>query len=902
MSSDKKQATEWHAQSIEAVLKQLDSSEHGLSTTEVKNRLKRFGKNRLPTTHPDSAFAIFLRQFQSPLIYILMVAAVIMFFMREVIDGSIIIAVLFFNAIVGAIQEGKAQNTLLALKRFTETQATVVRENQELIIKDSDVVPGDIIVLFEGEKVPADARIILEHNLRVDEAAMTGESEPVHKTADVVKSSHADNRPQNMVLKGTHVVAGSGKAVVVATGLETMIGKIAREISLIDTEIPLKANVRYFARLVMIGVATLGIIILIIGMTMRLPIEDTIGTIIALAVSIIPEGLPIVLTLILATGVWRMSKRNALIKKLQAVETLGQARVIAVDKTGTITKNELVVQKVFIGGKLFSVGGVGYDPIGDIMLDDTIVEPANHPDILLAGKIAAFCADARVMLAKETKQWKVSGDPTEAAMLVFAEKLGIKKHIIEQESPVLADLPFDYKLKYHAMIHGGERAMMTVVGAPEVVMSLATMVWRDGKRHRLSKKDKTIFEEQHLALSRQGLRVIAFAESERVPKTLVPESIHGLTLVGLLGMKDALRAEVAQAMTQAHDAGIKVVMITGDHKATAEAIAKEAGIFQDGDTVLTGENIDSYTDAELSKHLGGVSVFARVNPTHKLKIINAYRSRGEVIAMTGDGVNDAPSLVAADLGVAMGRIGTEVAKEASDIVLLDDNFGSIVSAIEEGRSIYKTLKKVITYLLAGSWSQILTILGSFALGFPLPILPAQIIWLNFVTDGFLDVSLAMEPKEDGLLKQQFKRPAKYLVDWTMVQRIIIMAVPRAIGALVLFAMYYQIDITKAWTVVLTTLAVGHWFNAWNCRSEDQSIFTMKFFSNKFLIGATALIIVLQVCAIYFPFMQTLLRTTSLSLMDWLIIVPIGASIILVEEIRKYFVHRARPVSYAEIHT
>ena len=389
-------------------------------------------------------------------------------------------------------------------------------------------------------------------------------------------------------------------------------------------------------------------------------------------------------------------------------------------------------------------------------------------------------------------------------------------------------------------------------------------------------------------MSQEGLRVMAFAIDPDTSKTLKPEKVKNLAFVGFYGMKDALRSEAVSALEKAMSAGIRVVMVTGDHKVTAEAIARDAGIYREGDIVLTGQDIDALSEKNLSEKLGLVSIFARVTPEHKLRIIKAYKARGEIVAMTGDGVNDAPSLVAADLGVAMGKIGTEVAKEASDIVLLDDNFGSIVSAVEEGRGIYKTIKKVILYLFSTSTGEVFTIAGALFIGIPLPILPAQIIWLNFVTDGFLDVALAMEPKEKGLLSGNFERPKKYLVDKLMAYRMLLMALPMAIGALYLFAQYYETDIAKAWTMSLTVLAVFQWFNAWNCRSEDKSIFKTNPLSNKFLVGATLAVIGLQLFAVYNPLMQKILRTVPLEATDWLVIIAIAASIVIVEETRKFF--------------
>ena len=887
--------TTWHNKELPAVLEALRTGEEGLSANEAIRRLKEDGLNALPEAKADSLAVMFLRQFRSPLIYILLAASGIVFLMGEVIDGSIILVVLLFNAIVGTIQEGKAQNTLLALKKYVETTATVLRDGQELTIPDREVVRGDVLVLQEGEKIPADARVIATNNLKIDEASLTGESEPVSKTPEAIqKDTLAVPEQRNILFKGTNIVAGNGRAVVVATGQNTAIGKIAVQISTIDSEIPLKANIRYLSRAIIAVVAVISAFLFVLGLIRGQDIVTIFTTVVSLAVSIIPEGLPIVITLVLATGVWRMSKRNALIKKLQAVEALGQARVIAVDKTGTITKNELVVREVYTDGKTFKIGGVGYEPKGSVELDGKMVDAANHSELLLAGKIAALCASARVTYSEAEGRWRVSGDPTEAAIRVLGEKVGFMKDDLLRESPFVAELPFDYKLKYHATVYKVDnKNFLTVEGAPEAVLVLCTQIRRDGESRPMRKQDKEELEAMLTKMSERGLRVVAGAVRDLPagrqgkPSALTPDAVRGLTFVSFFGMQDALRPEVAEAMERATAAGIKVVMITGDHKLTARAIAKDAGIWKEGDKVYTGTEIDEMSDGELAAKLEGVSVFARVTPEHKLRIVNAYKKRGEIIAMTGDGVNDAPPLVAADLGVAMGKIGTEVAKEAADIILLDDNFGSIVSAVEEGRSIYKTIKKVILYLFSTSLGEVLVITGALLLGYPLPILAAQIIWLNFVTDGFLDVALAMEPKEEGLLSAIFKKPNKYIIDGLMARRMVFMALPMALGTLFLFQGYFEADLPKAWTISLTTLAVFQWFNAWNCRSESKSIFQMDFFSNKFLLGATTLVIFLQILAVYTPFLQSILRTVPLSLSEWLMIIPVAASIVVVEEARKY---------------
>ena len=891
----------WYAKDIPTILGELNAVDYGLTSEEAKARLDKYGPNKLPEPKVDSIFKIFLKQFQSPLIYILFLASAIIFFLGEYVDGFVILFVLLFNAVVGSIQEGKSQNTILALRKFTETNATVLRDKREIIITDSEIVPGDILILREGDKVPADARIISTNNLKVDEASLTGESLPVFKIADVLKNEDLITADQkNMLFKGTYVVAGNARAVAVATGLETVIGKISKKIAMIDTEIPLKKNIRNLSKLIIIVVLAVSIILFFSGLFLDKSVKEMFTTVVSLAVSVIPEGLPIVITLVLATGVFRMSRRNALVKKLQAVESLGQTSIIAVDKTGTLTKNELVIQKIFVDGKYFDVTGTGYENKGNIIFENKIIDPLNHPELLFAGRVAAFCANARTMYNSEEKSWKVHGDPTEACMFVLGNKIGFNKDELEAESPLISEIPFDYQNKYHVMVHKiNSASLMTVTGAPEVILGLSQSVWHNGKNINISEKERKELEEVFVNMSKKGLRVVGFAVTNRIPNNLIPVNIKDLVFGGYFGIKDALRPEVKDSIARAKGAGIRVIMITGDHKITAEAVAAEAGIFEKGTLVLTGSELDQMNDKELSISLAKTSVFARVTPDHKLRIIRAFRARGEIIAMTGDGVNDAPSLVAADLGVAMGRIGTEVAKEASDIVLLDDNFGSILAAVEEGRNIYRTIKRVILYLFSTSLGEILAISMALFLGLPLPLLAAQIIWLNLVTDGFLDVALAMEPKEKNLLSGKFEHPNKYLVDKLMVQRMFVMALPMALGSLFLFYQYLpgagETSLVKAWTISLTALAVFQWLNAFNCRSEKESIFKLKFFSNKFLIGAFIIVISLQLLAIYNPVLQKILRTTALDLNDWLVIVPIAFSIILFEEIRK-LIYRKKYVS------
>lgn len=897
-------AMEWHRETGTHIFHKLNTSEQGLLQEEVVRRRKKYGLNALPEAKKDSLISIFIRQFKNPIIYVLFVAGFIVFALNERSDGIIILAVLFFNAIVGTIQEGRAQNTLAALKSFVTSNTTVVRDGKEEVISASEVVPGDIILLQEGEMVCADARVIHSNDLMIDEAALTGESEAVHKISRIVNGEHTTIADQiNMVFRGTYVMAGDGKAVVIATGLDTVVGKISHQIAAIKSEIPLQSDVRDLSRIILLVVGSISLALFLLGIIFGKTLREMFGVVVSLAVSLIPEGLPIVLTLILATGVWRMTKQHALVKRLGAVEALGQTTIIAIDKTGTLTKNEMLVQKVFINGNMFDITGNGYDPKGTVLLGNEVLLPSDIPELMMAGKISALSAKAHLSVDNEHNSYRVAGDPTEAALVVFGRKLGFEREGLEKQHKLIKEIPFNYNIKYHAVLHalgnhasefGLENkgdAIATVIGAPEVLLDLCNAFWRpDGQKPFIGEEKKGL-EDTYQSMLEQGLRVIAFAIAPSYSGEFTRDNLSPLTFVGFYGIKDSLRVDVDKAITKITSAGIRVVMITGDHKITAQAIGKEAGIFREGDEILTGQEIDAISDEMLSQRLDNVSLFARVTPEHKLRIIKAYQRRGEIIAMTGDGVNDAPSLVAADLGVAMGKIGTEVAKEASDIVLLDDNLWSIARAIEEGRTIYKTIKKVILYLFSTGMGEVGVIAGALLLGYPLPLLASQILWLNLVTDGFLDVALAMEPKEKGILYERWEYSKKRLIDSLMIKRMAVMAFPMVAGTLLIFKGYYLIDMQKAFTISLTILAVFQWFNAWNCRSQDKSLFSLNPFSNKFLVGATVIVVLLQLAAVYNPLLQKILHTTPLTLEEWLIIVPIAFSIIVVEEIRK-FVGRA----------
>lgn len=888
----------WHNRPLPDIERDLATDfTSGLTMGEARRRQAVSGFNELPPGKSDSLTLIFLRQFQSPLIYMLVIAAAVVYAMGEIVDAWLIGIVLLFNAVIGTIQEGRAQNTLAALRNFVETNATILRDGREIIVPDRELVQGDVIILQEGERVPADARLVEASTLRVEEAALTGESVPVHKEPGIVQNPEAALPAQtNMVFKGTGIASGHGKAVVVATGAESVIGGISKTVAEVETEIPLKRDIRTLSQGLIVVVCAISGILFVLGLQKGNSVEEMFGVTVSLAISIIPEGLPVVLTLILASGVWRMAKRNALIKKLHAVEALGQARVIAVDKTGTLTKNEMVIRKIFTAGKMFEIGGLGYEPKGEARFEGEAVNPPNHPELLMAGRIAALSASARALFVEESQTWRVSGDPTEAAILVFGEKMGFRKEDAEREMTPLAEVPFDYHTKLHIVANANADGsqFVSVTGAPENVLRISKQVLGESGPEHFTDPRREAVGRVLQDMSRNGLRVVAFAYRELAATK--PLAASDLIFAGFFGIEDTLRPEVPEAMVRARGAGIRVVMITGDSRLTAVAIAKEAGIWREGDVVIADDDLEKLSDADLDAQIGEATVFARITPEHKMQIVQAYKRRGEIVAMTGDGVNDAPSLVAADLGVAMGRIGTEVAKEAADIILLDDNFGSIISAVEEGRNMYSTIQKTLLFLFSTSVGMVFVIGGALLAGMPLPLLAAQILWLNLVTDSFIAFALAMDNKDKGLLEGKFIQPGRFLVDRTMLWRMLVMSVPMGLGTLYLFAGAYEADMTKAWTLALTAAAMFQWLNGWNCRSETISAFHRPL-ENRYLVAALFTVLGLQIFAVHNPFMQKLLRLTPLTLYEWGLVTVVCFSIIFAEEIRKFLSRaRARMVS------
>jgi Ca2+-transporting ATPase len=888
---------EWYRENVADIMKFFNSGARGLTDNAVSENRSKYGQNTLNVESKRGVLSIIVNQLNSPLVYILILSSILVMILGDYVDAAIIFIIVVVNTIVGAIQEGRAENTLDALKKVIKSYANVIRNGEEVTIEDTELVPGDIVILKDGSLVPADARIIESNELKVNQSALTGESEPVVKeVGNIAATNLGFNEQKNMVFRGTYIISGLAKAVVVRTGPKTLIGQISDKLTKIDSEIPLKKKIRKISNLLLGVVGIISLLVFAVGIYRGHDFLEMLITVVAISVSAIPESLPLIVTLVLASGVWRMSQKKVLVKRLQAVEALGQAKIIAVDKTGTLTKNQMTVGEMYVNNRYIKVSGEGYNNQGGFSEKNGVIVVnkdencyLDDPDVDLMTKISTFTAIADFDRS-EQNNWRLEmGDPTEAALKVLGEKAGFTKTELENRFPKILEIPFSLKTKFHATINQiDNKKMMSVAGSPEVLLEMCDTVWDNGRRKKLTVTERNKLEAVINQFSGEGYRVLALAANFNPPKSSSSNNMPKLTFVGFVGIIDAIRHEVFESVAQAKKANMKVVMITGDHVKTAEAIAKKVGIFHKGDLVMSGHQIDQLDDEAFSHIIGKVSVFARVSPDNKLRIIEAFKSRGDIVAMTGDGINDALSLVAADLGVAMGQNGTEVAREAADLVLTDDNFGNIIHAAEEGRNIYWIIRKAILYLLSTNTGELLVITLAIFAGLPLPLLATQILWINLVTDSFLAASLAMEPKEDNLMDEIYRREGGKLIDRMMITRILIISSLMTFATLYLFIGSLDGPMEKAWTISMTTLTVFQWFNIFSIKSHHKTIFSWKTFNNKYLIGGLVMAASMHLFAVYHPFMQKVLHTAALSWSEWRIILILAFLAIMVEEGRKVF--------------
>ncbi len=884
---------------MDEAMKRLESSAEGIGADEAEARLKSQGPNSLEAGEGINPWKLLWRQINSPLIYLMMVATLVSLFGHHTVDAAVIAGVIILNTILGFIQEWRAEGALEALRSMAAPHAQVVRDGEPVQVDASNVVPGDILLLETGQRVAADARVIQSDDLHVDESSLTGESEPIAKLPGEIKEGASLGDRTNMVWMSTGITGGHGRAVVVETGMQTQIGKIAGGVRSTKREVtPLQEKMQHLGMVLGGGGLALAVLIFFLGLIRGHEVMEMLMFAVATAVAAIPEGLPAVITVTLALGVRRMAQHNAIIRRLPAVETLGSTTVICTDKTGTITRNQMTVRGLWADETPYGVSGEGYSPEGEVQNaeGEKIAEITPALERLLT--LGALCNNARVV--EKDGEWKVEGNPSEGALLVAAAKAGLAVDAMRENANRIDEIPFSSKQKYMATLHAGESANVAwVKGAPDRILNYCSHTWQNGERVEMSEALREEIAEAIENFSARALRVLAGAYREfptNKPHVEPDEATSGLTFVGLWAMFDPPRSQSAEAVKAAKAAGIRPILITGDYATTAQAIAEQVGV-SEGGRALGADEIENMEPDELADAAMESGVFARVSPQHKLTIMQALKGKGHVVAMTGDGVNDAPALKGADIGVAMGQGGTEVAKEAADMVLTDDNFATIVKAIEEGRVIYSNLRRVVYFLLSTNLGEILTLAGALMLGLDLPLTAVMILWVNLITDGTCTVPMGVEPLHADVLKQPPRDPKENIMNKAMYLRMSLLTPIMAFGTLLMFWIFSQSDVpaqvAKAQTVAFTTLVAFQWFQALNARSEHQSVLKIGFFSNRWLIVGIAIAIVLQIFAVQTPLGHRLFRTEYLSLGEWLWILLVSSSIFIVEEARKFIVNLQR---------
>ena len=872
----------WHHLPTEEVVTLLDSDiRQGLDIFEIKHRHERFGLNVLTPKKGPSPWMRFLHQFNNPLVIILLVASLVTAVLKDPTDALVIFGVVLINAIIGYIQESRAEQAIAALAKTMTTEAVVIRSGKAERLSAAELVPGDIVQLQAGARVPADLRLISSRDLQITEAALTGESIPVEKDATLLIPPEvvlAERR--NMAYASTLVTYGAATGIVVATGDDSEIGRISQLItSATELETPLTRKIGQFSHVLLVAILVLSALSFGIGVLRGEPVVDTLMAAIALAVGAIPEGLPAALTVTLAIGVSRMARRRAIIRNLPAVETLGSTTIICSDKTGTLTQNQMTVQEICTLGGTYTVDGVGYQPVGTISGD-------GNQDIALAETLIAgfLCNDSQLM---ETEgRWMVQGDPTEGALLVAARKGGLDPDQSAYATR-LDSIPFDSQHQYMATLHTD--GMVYVKGAAEVLLDrCAGALSPSGQPAACSSE---VFQQALESMASQGLRVLAFARLEKPgAQKITFDDITGLTLLGLQGMMDPPRPEAIDAVRASQRAGITVKMITGDHALTAAAIGRQIGLCQDGCTaVLTGADLSRLSDAELIEQAENVNVFARVAPEQKLHLVEALQARGHIVAMTGDGVNDAPALKQANIGVAMGITGTDVSKEAADMVLTDDNFATIEAAIEEGRGVFDNLTKFIAWTLPTNLGEGLVLLAAILIGATLPILPIQLLWINMITAVVLGMTLSVEPKETGLMNRKPRDPQAPILSRILIWRILLVSIIILAGAFGLFE--YELargaSLAEARTVAVNVIIFVEIFYLFNARSLTRSPFQLGFLSNPWAVGGAVLMVLLQLLFTYLPLMNKLFSSAPIPPFLWLDVLAVGLVAYIVIEGEKW---------------
>jgi len=862
----------WHSLEIEEIFKILKSRKEGLTKKEAEKRLKKFGSNEIKRIKRFGTAKLFLRQFLNLFVLILILTILLCLFLGKELDAWLIAFFVFTIVFIGFFQEYKVEKILEALKKLVTQKTIVIREGREIEIDAKKIVPGDIIVLNAGEKVPADCRIIEATNLEIDESLLTGESLPVSKISKKMKKNIEVAERRNMAFMGTVVTSGKGKGIVVNTGMNTEMGKIARVVQK-EKKSEFKVKMELFAKQITLMIATIILIIFFLGVQRGTKISEMFLFSIALAISAIPESLPFIITVCLALGARKAAQKNALFRRIDLAETLGRINVICCDKTGTLTKNEMTVQRIF-NGKNYFVSGIGYKPKGTFLENGKKkINPLKDKKLFLLLKTANLCNDAS--LENDIfGNWWVIGSPTEGCLLTLVRKAGLRD--LRKKYKLIAENPFDNSRKRMSSVYEeGKDKFVYVKGAPENILDIC----------KISKKEKRRFLKEVEKMAKEGFRILAFAY-KKLPTNSKDFSIKNveknLNFLGIVGILDPIREEVKDAIKIAREAGIRTIIVSGDHEFTVLNVARKLGI--EG-KVITGKQLEKLSEKELEKVVEEISIYARILPEHKLRIVNILKKKGYVVAMTGDGINDAPALKFADVGIAMGIKGTEVAKEASDLILLDDNFKTIVEAVKEGRRIFENIQKATLYLLATSLGEVLLILTAIFSNLPLPLTAIQILWINIVTEGIPACSLAFEKEEYDLMKRKAKKE-KHLIEEILPQ-IIEQGVLIGIGSFFVFV-YFLNNLQKAITLAFNTLVFFEIFNLLNSRSLRSSIFKIGIFSNKAAVFTLLIAMSLQILAI--NFLTPLLGITKLSFNEFLLSVLISSSILIFGEIRKFLFH------------
>jgi Ca2+-transporting ATPase len=882
---DAEPGTPWHMRTVEDSFERLKSTPSGLTNSEAARRLASCGPNELQAAGRVSPWAILLEQFKNILIIILLLATAFSAFLGHGVEAIAITVIVLFAVVLGFVQEYRAERAIEALREMAAPAATVIREGRERRVPARELVPGDLILLATGDKVPADVRLIEAVNLQTVEAALTGESAPVEKHTRPLEDERLPTGDRkNMAYAGTAVTYGRGRAVVVATGMATEFGKIARMLEAVETsKTPLQENLDRVGHALARAAVVVVIIIVAPGLFRGQPFIEMFIFGVALAVAVVPEALPAVVTISLALGVKRMVRRNALVRRLPAVETLGSTSVICSDKTGTLTRDEMTTRRLFVGGRLLEVSGTGYEPRGTFSMNGTAVEPNESLSLLL--RAAALASDARLERNEAGDKWEVKGDPTEGALVVAAAKAGLGKAELDAQFPRVSEIPFMAETKRMTTLHETPDGITAYAkGAPEVIVQSCARLLTEGGEEPLDDARRAEVLEVARRMAGEALRVLAIAYK----RDAAPEDAEqGMTLLGLVGMIDPPRPEAQAAVRECEEAGIKVIMITGDHPLTAKAVADELGLSKAGQ-VVTGAELEEMSDEELERAAGSVEVCARVSPAHKLRVVTALQKRGHVVAMTGDGVNDAPALKKADIGIAMGITGTDVSKEAAAMTLTDDNFASIVAAIEEGRGIFGNIKKYLMYLLSSNIGEIGLMAGAALAGLPLPLSALQILYVNLATDGLPALALAVDPPEDDLMRRPPRDPRTGVFTRPVVLLMLVGGLWSTVVNLSLFiwALNSGRSVQEATTMTFVSLVLIEFFKAYNFRSDRHSVLRRPF-ANKWLNIAIVWELVMLGLILYVPLLERTFGTYGLSPRDWLLIVAVAFTISPVLELAKW---------------